>query len=352
VSFAGTLTGDGGGDGDPPPPPPPPPVDEHGNVIARIGQAEATLSGQISSDGSTTRTALQSVRDALGIVENNIEASIAGAVLRVNSETSLGISNLAAQLGVQSQDLAFAIKGNGIAIEKVQQSIEAKLLPEILKGQDLTQITQAKVDEVGNNFLGQVLSAGTGVLGFFSGGALLPVAGFVQNAIMEVVNGKLRPDRIVKKAMAEFNRGLKRVKKLFSMSGPAFSLPWERHAVEAITLGFAADTVDIPEFPADPAMEKLLGPDREEDTAYGAYLWFQRAYQTLVRPEDKHPQHDGDCHDPKHNHYDRDRDDWDRERKEWEKKKQDWDRDRNNWERDKDNWEREKKDLEKKAKGR
>jgi hypothetical protein len=335
VSFAGVLTGD-----EEPPPPPPPPVDEHGNVIARIATAETNLAGHVSTEGATTRSAVQSVRDALGIVENNVNASIAGAVLKVNAETALGISNLATQLGVQTQDLALAIQGNGNAVATLQKALEEKLLPEVLRGQDLTKLTAARVEEVGNSFfektLGQVLSAGTGIVGLMSGGSLLPVASFVQKSIMEVVNGNLRPDRIAKKAMAEFNRGVKKLKKLFSM-GPAFSLPWERGAVEAITFGFAAETVDIPEFPVEAIYDRMLGADKEEDNAYGAYVWFERAYQTLVRPEEKHDQHDNDCRDPKHRHYDRDRDEWDRERTEWDKKKQDW--------------EREKKDLEKKNKG-
>jgi hypothetical protein len=325
-------------------------------VIARIDQAEGNLTQHVSSEGGNTRSAIQSVRDALGIVEGNVEASIAGAVLKVNSETAAGIGTLATQLGVHAQDLAFAIKGNGTAIDKVQQSIEAKLLPEILKGQDLTQLTTAKVEKVGNDFfektLGQVLSAGTGIVGMFSGGALLPVASFVQKSIMEVVNGKLRPDRVFKRAMAEFNRGIKKVKKLFSM-GPAFSLPWDRGAIEAMTFGFAAETVDIPEFQVEEIYDRMLGPDKEEDNAYGAYVWFERAYQTLVRDEHthKHDHHDKDCHDPRHHDWDRDRDDWEREKKAWEKKKGDWDRERGNWERDRGNWEREKKELEKKIKG-
>lgn len=308
IALAGHLD-DGDDDEDPPPPPPPPPVDEHGNVIARIDQAESNLTGHVSTEGTTTRSAIQSVKDALGVVEGNVNASIAGAVLKVNSETALGIGNLANLLGVQGQDLAFAIKGNGDAIEKVQQSIADKLLPEVLKGQDLTKITTAKVEEVGNSFfeksLEQALSAGTGLLSFFSGGTLLPVAGFLQKSIMEVVNGKLRPDRIAKKAMAEFNRGLKRVKRLFSFNS-AFELPWgDRAAIEAITFGMAAESVEIPEFPADSAMEILLGPDTEEDTAFGAYLWFQRAYQTLVQPDgygwhDGHLHRGGECLDPRH----------------------------------------------------
>jgi hypothetical protein len=178
-----------------------------------------------------------------------------------------------------------------------------------------------------------------------SGGTLLPVAGFVQKSIMSVINGNLRPDRIAKKAMAEFNRGLKRVKKLFSSAGPAFTLPWDRTAVEAMTLGVAADAVDIPEFPVEAMYDKLLGPDLEEDNAFGAYRWFQRAYQTLVYPEgyrwhDGHLHRGGDCLDPRHSKYDKDRDDWDRERKEWEKKRDDWDRDRANWEKEKREFEK------------
>lgn len=305
VAFAGETTDD---DDDPPPPPPPPPVDEHGNVIARIDQAESNLTAHVSSEGTNTRSAIDSVRNALGIVEGNVNASIAGAVLKVNSETAAGIGNLANLLGIQTQDLAFAIKGNGDAIEKVQKSIEDKMLPEILKGQDLTKLTTAKVEEVGNSFfektLEQALSAGTGMLSLFSGGTLLPVAGFLQKSIMSVVSGNLRPDRVAKKAMAEFNRGLKRVKKLFSFNA-AFELPWDRTAVEAITLGMAAETVDIPEFPVDPAFDFLLGPDTEEDNAFGAYRWFQRSYQTLVSPDDEkwhagHLHKDGMCLDPRH----------------------------------------------------
>jgi len=315
IALAGITTDDD-------PPPPPPPVDEHGNVIARIDTAESNLAAQMTSEGSSTRSAVDAVRNALGIVEGNLDASIAGAVLKVNAETALGVSTLATQLGVATQDLALAIKGNGNALEKIQQSIADKLMPEILKGQDLTTLTSAKVEKVGNDFLektlGQVLSAGTGVVGLFSGGALLPVASFVQKAIMDVVNGVLRPDRIFKKAMAEFNRGLKRVKKLFS-SNAAFELPWDRAAVEAITFGFAAETVDIPEFAVDPAYDALLGPDTEEDNAFGAYRWFQRAYQTLVYPDgyrwhDGHMHRDGDCLDPRHQNHDKERAAWEAER--------------------------------------
>lgn len=256
-------------------------------VLNRIGQAESNLTSAIGGDGSTTRSAIQQVRDSLGIVEGHVDASIASAVLKVNTETALGIEKLAAQLGVPTQDLAFAIKGNGDATAKIQQAIENKLLPEVLKANQGIAITQDVVQKAGDNFLESMLSAGTGVLSMWSGGALLPVAGFVQKSIMSVVNGALRPDRIVNKAMAEFNRGLKRIKKLFAMNGPAFSLPGERNALEAITFGMAAETitVDIPEFPVDPKYDQMLGPDKEEDNAFGAFIWMQRAYQTLVRPE-------------------------------------------------------------------
>lgn len=307
IALAGSADGDDDDD-PPPPPPPPPPADDDTDVLNRIGLAESNLTGHVSSEGGTTRSAIQSVRDALGVVEGNVNASIAGAVLKVNADTALGVDKLASQLGIATQDLALAIKGNGNAIEKVQQSIVDKLMPEVLKGQDLTKITAAKVEEVGNSFLEktleQALSAGTGMLSLWSGGALLPVAGFLQKSIMEVVNGQLRPDRIAKKAMAEFNRGLKRVKKLFSVNA-AFDLPWDRKAVEAITFGFAADTVDIPDFAVDRAYDALLGPDTEEDNAFGAYLWFQRAYQTLVQPDgygwhDGHMHRSGECLDPRH----------------------------------------------------
>jgi hypothetical protein len=307
IALAGVTTDDDDDDDDPPPPPPPP--DDDADVLNRIGQAETNLTGHISTEGGTTRTAIQSVRDALGIVENNLDASIAGAVLKVNSETALGIGNLATQLGISTQDLALAIKGNGNALEKVQKTLEDKMMPEILKGQDLTKLTQAKVEEVGNSLfektLESALSAGTGMLSLFSGGTLLPVAGFLQKSIMSVINGNLRPDRIAKKAMAEFNRGLKRVKKLFSFNS-AFDLPWgDRAAIEAITFGMAAETVDIPEFAVDAAYDSLLGPDTEENSAYGAYLWFQRAYQTLVQPDgygwhDGHLHRSGECLDPRH----------------------------------------------------
>ena len=307
IALAGSAVDDGGG-GDPPPPPPPP-VDDNGDVIVRIGLAESNLTNHVSAEGGTTRTAIQSVRDALGIVENNVEASIAGAVLKVNAETALGVNRLANQLGVSTNDLALAIKGNGNAVEKLQQTIADKLMPEVLKGQDLTKLTSAKVEEVGKSFLDktleQALSAGTGLLSLWSGGALLPVAGFLQQSILSVVNGVLRPDRIAKKAMAEFNRGLKRVKKLFSFNA-AFDLPWDRKAVEAITFGFAAETtVDMPEFAVPAAYDILLGPDTEEDNAFGAYLWFQRAYQTLVQPDgygwhDGHMHRGGECLDPRH----------------------------------------------------
>jgi len=67
----------------------------------------------------------------------------------------------------------------------------------------------------------------------------------------------------------------------------------------------AAEPVDIPEFPTNPAYEILLGPDTEEDNAFGAYLWFQRAYQTLVQPDgygwhDGHLHRGGECPDPRH----------------------------------------------------
>lgn len=265
---------------------------DNGEVLNRIGQAESNLNGTITNEGSTTRSAIQQVKDALGIVEGHVDASIASAVLKVNGETALGIEKLAAQLGVPTQDLALAIKGNGDATAKVQQAIESKLLPEILKANQGIALTQESVTKAGDNFLEQMLATGTGVLSMWSGGALLPVASFVQKSIMSVVNGALRPDRIFNKAMAEFNRGVKRLKKLFSM-GPAFSLPWERSAVEAITLGFSAESmvIDIPEFPVDPIYDKMLGPDKEEDTPFGAFLWFQRAYQTLVRPEHDHGNH-------------------------------------------------------------
>lgn len=268
---------------------------DNSEVLNRIGQAESNLSGAISGEGTTTRSAIQQVRDALGIVEGNVNAGIASAVLHVNAETALGIEKLATQLGISTSDLSFAIKGNGDAIGKVQKSIEDKLMPEVLKANQGIGITQEKVKELGDSFfersMGEILSAGTGVLSMWTGGAILPVANFVQKSIMSVVNGALRPDRIVNKAMAEFNRGLKRIKKLFSFNA-AFDLPWgDRAALDAITFGVAAETVDIPEFAVDPKYDQMLGPDKEEDNAFGAYQWFERAYQTLVRPEHDNGHH-------------------------------------------------------------
>jgi hypothetical protein len=306
-------------------------------ILNRIGQAESNLSGSIATEGTTTRSAVQQVKDALGIVEGNVNASIASAVLHVNAETAVGIDKLAAQLGIATSDLSFAIKGNGDATAKVQQAIENRLLPEVLKANQGIAITQDSVQKIGNNFLEQMLSAGTGILSVWSGGALLPVAGFVQQSIMSVVNGALRPDRIVNKAMAEFNRGLKRIKKLFSFNGPAFALPWgDRAALEAMTFGMAAEsvTVDIPEFAVDPKYDQMLGPDKEEDNAFGAFIWFQRAYQTLVRPEGNNGNHYGWGHDPNDGH-EPDRASWARERDDWERLKAQYDLDRAAWAKEK-----------------
>ena len=277
IAMAGHLNGgDGGGGGD----------DggggggggggttDHTEVLNRIGQAETNLAGAISSDGTTTRSAVQQVRDALGMVEGNVNASIAGAVLKVNAETALGIDKLATQLGVSTQDLSFAIKGNNDAIGKVQKSIEEKLMPEILKGQDLTQITTAKVEEVGKSFLdktlGTALSSGIRLVSLYAGGGIFDVAGFVDKTIQSVISGNLRPDRIVKKAVAEFNRGLKKLKGIFKLSASTLSTS-DASRIEALQ--------EIPG--GDP--DSSLGADTEENSVFGAYVWFERAYQTLVK---------------------------------------------------------------------
>ena len=308
-------------------------------VLDRIGVAESNLTGSITGEATTTRSAIQQVKDSLGIVEGHVDASIASAVLRVNGETALGIEKLAAQLGVPTQDLAFAIKGNGDATAKIQKTIEDKLLPEVLKANQGIAITQASVEKVGNSFLEQVLSAGTGILSAWSGGALLPVAGFLQQSILSVVNGALRPDKIVNKAMAEFNRGLKRIKKLFAMNnGPAFSLPSDRNALEAMTFGMAADAppsaADIPFFVVDEKYDQMLGPDKEEDNAFGAFIWFSRAYQTLTRPDRDNGNHYAYGHDKDDGH-EPDRASWAQERSDWERLKAQYDQDKANWAKEK-----------------
>lgn len=242
------------------------------SILGRIDQAESNISSAVGADGNNTRTALQSVKDALGVVEGNVNASIAGAVLKVNGATAIGLENLANQLGVSTQDLTFAVKGNGDAIGAVQRSIEQKLLPEILASNQNALLTQQSVQELGNNFfektLGMALGAGTRVLGFMAGGSILGVADFVQKSIQSVVTGALRPDRIVNKAIAEFNRGLKRLKKIFRFSATLSAS--QVKLLDGMQLLPGGD-------------EQAAGPDTEEEDVFGAYVWFERAYQTLVK---------------------------------------------------------------------
>ncbi len=207
--------------------------------------------------------ALAAVRDALGVVEGNVQASIAGAVLNVNAATALGVSNLATQLGVQGQDLANAIKGNGVAIQNVQQAIANQGLPQL-------QANGVAIQEVRDNFLnttlGQALATGGRILGFMTGGGILQVADFVRHSIDQVINGNLRPDRVVRRAVAEFNRGLRRLRNIFrATAGPE----GER---------LATALADIPG-----GDEAAAGPDNETEDIFGAYVWFERAYQTLVK---------------------------------------------------------------------
>ena len=241
----------------PPPPPPPPPDLSHTDITGQIQQSESNI---IQNQGS----ALAAVRDALGVVEGNVQASIAGAVLNVNSATALGFANLSNQLGVQTGDLLDAIKGNGTAIQNVQQAIANQVLPQL-------QANGNAIEQVRDNFLnttlGQALATGGRILGFMTGGGILQVADFVRHSIDQVINGNLRPDRIIRRATAEFNRGLRRLRRIFSLTeaGP-----------DAERL--AAALADLPG-----GDEAAAGPDNESEDIFGAYVWFERAYQTLVK---------------------------------------------------------------------
>src|SRR4030095_15873739 len=72
IALAGTTTDDDDDD-NPPPPPPPPPPDDDSNVLNRIDGAESSIKTHVTSESNTTRSAVQSVRDALGIVEGNLD---------------------------------------------------------------------------------------------------------------------------------------------------------------------------------------------------------------------------------------------------------------------------------------
>lgn len=272
----------------PPPPPPPPPLPpppdlSHTDIVNQVQQSESNIVTDVRAGAdrlsNQQNAALAAVKDALGVVEGNVNATIAGAVLKVNAETAAGVDRLASQLGIQGQDLALAIKGNTTAIANVQKGIEEKLLPEILKTNQNVLLTSDAVRDVGNNFLdkmlGQALSIGGRIIDFYAGGGIVQVANFVKRSIDQVINGNLRPDRVVKRAIAEFNRGLRRLRRIFRSSA---------------TLQAAGDTAEFAALMAADLPggdETGLEPDIEEEDVFGAYLWFERAYQTLVKGQPK-----------------------------------------------------------------
>ncbi len=94
----------------PPPPPPPPPLDPHPGIVdqiifsedAVVGQivgSEGNINANVVAQGDRAVSAVDAVRAALGIVEGNVQASIAGAVLSVNSTVAAGIDTLPNVLG-------------------------------------------------------------------------------------------------------------------------------------------------------------------------------------------------------------------------------------------------------------
>ncbi|OFW02513.1 MAG: hypothetical protein A3I61_15935 [Acidobacteria bacterium RIFCSPLOWO2_02_FULL_68_18] len=100
-----------------------------------------------------------------------------------------------------------------------------------------------------------------------TGGGILQVADFVRQSIDQVITGNLRPDRIVRRAVAEFNRGLRRLRRIFRMAEG-----------EPDAARLASALADIPG-----GDEAAAGPDTESEDIFGAYVWFERAYQTLVK---------------------------------------------------------------------
>jgi hypothetical protein len=98
----------------------------------------------------------------------------------------------------------------------------------------------------------------------------------------------------------------------------------------------AADTltVDIPEFPVDAKYDQMLGPDKEEDNAFGAFVWFSRAYQTLVRPDGNNGNHYAYGHDKDDGH-ETDRAAWAQERDDWQRLKAQYDLDKAAWAKEK-----------------
>lgn len=178
------------------------------------------------------------------------------------------------QLGVQAGDLAMAIKGNGAAIANVQKGIEEKLLPEILKTNQNVLTNANAIREVSNNFLdrmlGQALSIGGRIIDFYAGDGIMQVANFVKRSIDQVINGNLRPDRVIRRAVAEFNRGLRRLRRIFSRGG-----------LQAA--GTNAEFAALLEADLPGGDETGLEADTEEEDIFGAYVWFERAYQTLVK---------------------------------------------------------------------
>ena len=82
------------------------------------------------------------------------------------------------QFDLSSNPIAGQGSGKEFEIRFQLTGTADKLLPEVLKGQDLTKLTTGKVEEVGKNFLEktleQALSAGTGMLSLWSGECLDP----------------------------------------------------------------------------------------------------------------------------------------------------------------------------------
>lgn len=234
-------------------------------VISQVQQTEQNVIANDNANATAHTTALDAVRNALGITNDTLQTQ-ASALLGLNSTTAVGFANLSSQLGVNAADLASAIRGNGTAIENVQKSIAEQIILKLdRQGATLDQVKE----EFTNNALGTALSIGGRLLSFMTPVGILGVADFVRGSIDKVISGNLRPDRIVKRAVAEFNRGLRRLRRIFRVSASPLTAEDQRMATALADLPGGDDS--------------LAGPDTESEDIFGAYVYFERAYQTLVK---------------------------------------------------------------------
>ena len=201
---------------DDPPPPPPPPPDPHPGIIdqiifsedhvtGQIVQTESNINENVSAQSDRAVSAFDAVRNALGIVEDNVQASIAGAVLNVNSTVASGIDRLAQRLGVPTQQLATAIQGNADALDTVQQTIVDQVIGPLRE-----KIEADEIRIIANNLSGGIRNHDS-----FRPESLLKVVPIVGDAIQLFELLGIRPQSVVNRARAEFSRGLRKLRGRF-----------------------------------------------------------------------------------------------------------------------------------------